>query len=118
MVVHTGTRTVPAQTPPAVHTSAMVAGSPSSQVTPAVGVEVQPSTGSHTSAVHALPSSQLPQLPLPAQTPAVQTSPEVLGSPSSQLAPVPGAWTQPVTGSHESSVQGLPSSQPPGHGRI
>ena len=76
-----------------------------------------PVIGSHESSVQILSSSQLGALP-PTHTPLAQVSAVVQASPSSH-AFVLGAWTHPVAGSHESSVQTSASSQsgagPPAH---
>jgi hypothetical protein len=68
-----------------------------------------PFTGSHESSVQGSPSSQVGGGP-PTQTPSLQASFAVQALPSSQDAAL-GAFMQPSTGSQESSVQGLPSSQ-------
>ncbi len=47
------------------------------------------------------------------QVPILQMSPEVQGLPSSHVLPVLGLLVQPMTGLQPSSVQGLPSLQPP-----
>jgi glyoxylate utilization-related uncharacterized protein len=70
---------------------------------------VQPEAGLHASSVHTLPSSQLGGAP-PTQTPPEQVSLVVHALPSSQDA-VLLAYTQPVAGLQESSVQTLPSLQ-------
>jgi hypothetical protein len=63
------------------------------------------------SSVHGLPSSQLTGVPL--QVPFTQWSPDVHALPSSQ-DPEVGVWVQvPVAMSHASAVQGFPSSQLP-----
>jgi hypothetical protein len=76
----------------------------------ATGTFWQPSTASHESAVHGLPSLQLS--PLETHVPAWQVSVPLHARPSSQLVPLATAtcW-QPSTASHESAVHGLPSSQ-------
>src|ERR671933_639860 len=61
------------------------------------------------STVAGSPSSQV--YGVPEHIPALQTSPIVHASPSSQLTFVSGVWTQPATGSQLSAVHGLPSSQ-------
>src|SRR5947207_2969369 len=75
----------------------------------------QPVPGSQESSVQGLESSQSVGPP-GTHAPAAQTSPVVQALPSAQGA-VLFVWTHPVPGSHESSVQGLESSQavgPPG----
>jgi hypothetical protein len=69
----------------------------------------QPVAGWHASLVQGLPSLQLRAMP-PRQTPAEHTSPSVHALPSLQAA-VLLAWTQPLAGTQESVVHGLPSSQ-------
>ena len=71
---------------------------------------MQPVTGSHESLVQALPSSH-PVGPPGVQAPPLQTSPVVQALWSSQGAEL-FVWVHPVAGSHESSVQMLPSSHP------
>ena len=78
----------------------------------ALSTEMQPAEGLHALVVQTLPSSQLTGAP-PRHTPAAQVSPVVQALPSSQLA-VFSTWTHPSVASQESSVQGLPSSQPIG----
>src|SRR5437870_4086921 len=73
------------------------------------GVCTHPVNGLHESSVHGLPSSQL-RAARPTHLPPEQVSPVVHASKSSHEA-VFGVCTQPVAGSHESSVQTLPSSQ-------
>src|SRR5947207_8096073 len=83
---------------------------PSSQaVRSASVVWVQPLAGSQPSAVQLLPSLQSGGGP-PTQLPPAQVSAVVQALPSSQAA-VLFVCTQPRTGSQESSVHGLPSSQ-------
>ncbi len=95
----------------AVSHESSVQGLPSSQAAASTTFVHVPSAGSQVSSVQATPSSQL--LGVPAQAPSTHVSPVVHRSPSSQLA-VLFAWVQaPSTGSQESSVQGLPSSQAP-----
>src|SRR2546425_1208362 len=77
-----------------------------------LGACTQPVAGSQESVVQTFPSSQLRAGP-PVHRPFEQTSPVVQALPSSQ-ARVFAAWTQPLPGSQESSVQGLPSSQSSG----
>ena len=75
-----------------------------------------PPTASHTSMVHGLPSShcallmQQPTIAAPAHLPLPQTSFWVHASPSSQRSALL-TCLQPLTGSHESVVQAMPSSQ-------
>jgi hypothetical protein len=71
----------------------------------------QPSTGSQTSFVQGLPSSQLGGVP-GAQTPAWQVSIPLQTVPSSHDVPFgTAACWQPVVVLHVSVVHGLPSSQ-------
>jgi hypothetical protein len=69
----------------------------------------QPDAGLHESSVQTFPSLQLSAPPL-TQVPPAQMSPVVQALPSSQAA-VLAAWTQPLAGLQESSVQAFPSSQ-------
>src|SRR2546423_810969 len=108
----------PTHVPPE-HVSLVVQALPSSHG-PRLGAWKQPLAGSHESAVEKVPSSPLrrrPPLHRPPD-PHRQTSLVVQALPSSHGA-VFGVWTQPLAGSQESSVQGLPSSQlssgPPAH---
>ena len=82
-----------------------------------LGVCVQPLAGSQASSLQGLRSSQLGGGP-PTQAPPAQVSAVVQAFPSLHEA-VLGVLTQPVAGTHESSVQTLPSSQlggaPPTH---
>jgi len=96
-----------AQAPPA-HASPTVHASPSSQ-SAVLGALTQPLAGSHESSVHGFPSSQSRD-PAPTHAPPAQVSVIVHAFWSSQDAAL-NVWAQPVAGSHESSVQGLPSSQ-------
>jgi hypothetical protein len=96
---------------PLPHVSAVVQASPSSQAA-VLFVLTHPVAGSHESSVQILPSSQTGGGP-PLQAPPPQVSPDVQASPSSQAA-VLLALTQPVAGSQESSVHGLPSSHTTG----
>jgi hypothetical protein len=48
---------------------------------------------------------------VPVQVPLLQTPPVTHFEPASHVPPVVGVWAQPLFGSQESSVQGLPSSQ-------
>jgi len=67
----------------------------------------QPAPGSYVSVVHASPSSQHPAPEVvPTQVPLTQAS-VVQGLPSEHVLPSFGVPTQPVAGSHESSVHGL-----------
>ena len=70
----------------------------------------QPTPVVHTSAVHNLPSSQLGAPDPPAHTPPLQPSPNVQGSPSSQVSPL-ASCVQPVLGLQSSAVHSWPSSQ-------
>jgi hypothetical protein len=97
----------PTQTP-LLQVSTVVQVSPSSQAAVLL-VFWQPSTGSQVSSVQTLPSLQLGGGP-PLQTPPPQVSPVVQASPSSQAAVLFEFW-HPSTGSHESVVQTLLSSQ-------
>src|SRR5437667_352120 len=97
----------PTHLPPA-HVSPVVQALPSSQRA-AFALFTQPVVALQTSSVQAFPSSQLGAGP-PTQRPPVQVSAVVQAFPSSQGA-VFGVLTQPVAGSQESSVHGLPSSQ-------
>lgn len=82
-----------------------------------LGVWVQPTTGSHESVVHTLPSSHAVP-PEPMHTPLLHVSVGVHWLPSLHGA-VLLVCTQPIVGWHESSVYELPSSQlgaaPPTH---
>jgi hypothetical protein len=73
---------------------------------------MQPSAASQPSSVQLFPSSQSIRVP-GLQASALQASPVVHASPSSQ-AMVFGVFTQPIAGSHPSSVQALLSSQSSG----
>jgi hypothetical protein len=95
------------QAPP-LQVSPAVQAFPSSQAA-VLFVFWQPSTGSQESSVQILPSSQFGGAP-PTQAPPLQVSPVVQASASSQAAVLFVFW-QPSTGSQESSVQGLASSQ-------
>ena len=96
---------------PSAHTSPLVQPLPSSHGA-LLFTCVQPLVASQPSVVHALPSlqSMLTLIALPEQLPPPQMSPEVQGFPSSQPF-VFGTLTQPLAGSQESLVHGLPSSQ-------
>jgi hypothetical protein len=72
-------------------------------------VWTQPEAGLHESSVQTLPSLQLVGEPL-THEPFEHVSPVVQAFPSSHDA-VLLVWPHPVVGSHESSVQGFPSSQ-------
>ena len=98
----------PATHTPAEHWSFVVQALPSSHE-PATFVCTQPLAGSQESPVQTLPSLQLGAGP-PTHVPPEQVSLVVQALPSSQDA-VLLTWTQPLTGSQESSVHGLPSSQ-------
>ena len=97
----------PAQVPSA-QVSSVVQASPSSHDA-VLFVCTHPVAGSHESSVQTLPSSQSGGGP-PMHTPAEQVSAVVQALPSSHDA-VLFVWTHPVAGSHESSVQALPSVQ-------
>ena len=101
--------TLPTHLPVASHLSTVVQALASLQTAPLAATWLQPSLTSQASVVQTLPSSQL-VLFGPAQTPPPQMSPVVQALPSSQAA-VLLVWTQPLTASQESLVQGLPSSQ-------
>jgi hypothetical protein len=83
----------------------------------ALSAWTHPVIGSHESSVQRLSSSH-PGAGPPTHTPLAQASDVVQASPSSQGF-VLGAWTHPVAGSHESSVQTFASSHsgggPPAH---
>lgn len=82
--------------------------SPSLQMTPLVGVNVQPPISSQESLVHALPSTHT--LPVtPAQVPPPHTSPLVQNRPSLHVA-VLKVWVQPLSSLHASLVHTLLSS--------
>jgi hypothetical protein len=93
--------------------SAPSQASPSAQEVPAGrGVKAQPVAGAQVSVVQACPSSQVGGGPATHEPEALQTSAPLQASPSEQEAPgVTGAWVQPSTASHASTVQGFPSSQ-------
>src|SRR4029077_20267063 len=93
---------------PAAHVSLVVQALPSLQEL-VLFVYTQPVAGLQLSSVQTLPSLQWSGGP-PTHVPAEQVSLVVQALPSSQEAAL-FVWTQPVDGSHESSVQGLPSSQ-------
>ena len=93
---------------PLAQVSLVVQALPSSQDA-ALLVLRQPVAGSHESSVQPLASSQSRALP-PMQAPPVQASFVVQALPSSHTKLL-FAWTHPVAGSHESSVQSLRSSQ-------
>jgi hypothetical protein len=105
----------PAQAPP-LQVSTVVHALPSSHGA-TLSVCRQPVPGMHESSVQGLPSSQL-NGDDPAQVPPEQISAVEHGSPSSQASEL-FAWTHPVAGLQESSVQTLPSLQssagPPAH---
>ena len=88
-------------------------GLPSSQVA-LLFLETQPSTLSHVSVVHGLPSSHAPMaLGTPTHWPPLQASTDVHALPSSHgLAAA--SCAQPVVGAHVSSVQRFLSSQSTG----
>jgi len=97
----------PTQTPPE-QASPVVQALPSSQEA-VLFTCVQPVAGLQASSVQTLASSQFGAVP-PTQVPPEQASPVVQALPSLQDA-VLLVCVHPVTGLHESSVQGLPSSQ-------
>ena len=97
----------PTQVPP-LHVSAVVQALPSLQDA-VLFVLTQPVDGLHESFVQTLPSLQLGAGP-PTQVPPAQVSAVVQAFPSLHDA-VLFAWTQPVAGLHESSVQTLLSLQ-------
>jgi sorbitol-specific phosphotransferase system component IIA len=103
------TRGAPGWQVPLTHASFTVQASESVQG-PVLFVCSHPTAASQLSVVHGLPSLQS-RTPAPGrQTPSPQVSPRVHASPSLHGA-VLFVWTQPVLGSHESSVQTLPSPQ-------
>jgi hypothetical protein len=94
----------PAWHVPPEQASPLVHAFPSSQAA-VLFVWTHPVAGLHESSVHGLLSLQ--ETAAPAwQTPPPQVSPLVHAFPSSHAA-VLFVWTQPVAGSHESSVHGL-----------
>jgi hypothetical protein len=102
------TTTVPPWHVPPLQASPVVQALPSSHAAE-LFVWAQPVAGLHESSVHGLLSLQLVAGP-PWHVPPPQVSPVVHALPSSHGA-VLFVATQPLAGSHESSVQGLPSSQ-------
>jgi hypothetical protein len=98
----------PATQMPPPHVSAAVQALPSSQAAVLLAL-THPVAGSQESSVHRFPSSQFGGAP-DTQRPPAQVSPTVQALPSLQAA-VLFAFTQPVAGSHESSVHGLASLQ-------
>jgi hypothetical protein len=84
----------------------------SSQAVPAfTGVCVTPVVGAHESAVHGLPSVVVGGVPAMQLPPALHVSCPLHTVASSQAVPVvTGVCFTPAIGSHESAVQGLPSS--------
>ena len=97
----------PRQAPPA-QVSAVVQALPSSQGA-VLFAWTQPVAGLHASSVHGFASSQFGAGP-PRQAPPEQVS-AVVQALASLHGAVLFAWTQPVAGLHESSVQTFPSSQ-------
>jgi hypothetical protein len=97
----------PTQAPPK-HVSFVVQALPSLQDA-VLFVCTQPVAGLHESSVQTFPSLQFGGTP-PTQLPPEHVSFVMQALPSSHAA-VLFVWTQPVAGSHESSVHGLPSSQ-------
>lgn len=109
-VLSSQARGEPVHTPEPLHESLTVQAEPSLQGVPGItGVCTQPPLGLHESAVQGLPSSQLTveptHVPLPLQASALVHALESLQA----VPPGDGVVLQPVAGSHESSVQGLPS---------
>ena len=102
------------QTPP-LHASGVVHAFPSLQGAVLFAL-TQPVDVLHESLVHTLPSLQLGAGP-PTQRPPEHVSAVVQAFPSLQDA-VLFVLIQPVPGLHESSVQGLPSSQLVTHGKL
>ncbi len=107
---------VPGVQMPPPHTSPTVQELPSEQER-MLYVVTQPLTGSHASVVQTLPSSQVLDAP-GTHSPLTHASPTVQTLPSVQ-ASVVMVLTQPMVGSHESLVHGLPSlhagAEPPMH---
>src|SRR5437867_3253729 len=90
---------------------ATVAGSGGSGTQPAMAEWTTPVPGTHASAVQAFPSSTEGGAPATQAPAPLQVSSPLQTLPSEQEMPAGvGAWTMPRTGSHESAVQGLPSS--------
>lgn len=95
---------------PPMHRSPTVQAFPSSHGAALLVNTHAPVAGSQASSVQALPS--LHGLVLPErQVPALQESPTVHASPSSQADWLGTDTQSPVSGSHESSVHAFPSSQ-------
>ncbi len=112
-------RGAPALQTPLLQASLTVHRLPSSQGPDSTTVNAQlPLLGSQPSVVQGLPSLHALSKP-PVQVPFWHCSPVVQASPSSHLLPLAGVCAQPLTGSHESVVHALPSSQaltlPPTH---
>jgi hypothetical protein len=99
----------PAQAPPA-HWSIVVQKLPSLHALALFVVVHCPVVGLQASSVHGLASLHTSPVEGWAQPPLLQTS-LVQRSPSLSQGAAFGTCMQPVTGSQESSVQGLPSSQ-------
>ncbi len=93
---------------PPAQTSLLVHALPSLQAT-VLGVNTQPLSGAHASEVHTLSSSHTSAAP-GTHVPVTQASPTVQVLPSVH-APLLLTWTQPLLGTHASSVQGLLSLQ-------
>ncbi len=101
----------PALQLPPLQLSLLVHALPSEHDAPSLpATETQFFTGSHVSTVHGLPSPQSLSVGVPAQMPAAHVSLCVQDTSSLQLA-VLNVGTQPIAGSHVSSVQGKPSLQ-------
>lgn len=96
---------------PSEHLPAVQVPVPPQIVPSGAAVVAQPSLLSHESVVHGSASSQT--MALPAQLPAVQVSAFVQAEPSSQVPGIANVW-QPLLGSHQSTVQVLPSSHTAG----
>src|SRR5262245_23151298 len=99
----------PGEHAPLVQTSFLVQALPSSQGSKLGRCTTTQRTGSHESSVQGFPSS-VGRVRPPTHTPALHASSAVQQKPSSQGAKL-SACAQPVEPLHESSVQGLPSSQ-------
>src|SRR5712691_2764191 len=96
---------------PSTHASFAVQASPSLQGA-ALSRWTHPLAGLHESSVHGFRSSQLSGPP-PAHAPSLQAS-DVVQALASSHDPAFAAWTHPVAGLQESSVQGLLSSHSTG----
>ena len=102
---------VPGAHAPAWHSSLPLQAFPSEHDVPLSGKCTTPSTGSHESAVHGLPSSSAGALPGAHVPLALQVSAPLHALPSEQEVPAAtGACTTPRVGSQLSLVHALPSS--------